>query len=164
MIKYEVNERKGWVRAYFVTKDMEDDRTLYQRIIWAADIKNYFDKKFKGFINVVPYIEDIIVRKTSFTGWAQCHPGDKFNAEVGKKLARARLFRKYNDVRLRILRNLLVDADEMMRRIVLDGFELVESNKSLLEGETLQRKYAAEASEEMYFFPLLARAKNIKQN
>lgn len=62
-------------------------------------------------------------RKDSLYGVAKCHPNDKFDFEVGKKLAKARLLDNYyriqNDISQEVIKRIRHQLNSMFRSFCL---------------------------------------------
>ena len=95
-IKYNINEEKGIVVAYFDggKPNVKEHMTykMLKLIYYTYDITKYIDKEFAE-------LDD-----SYFVGKAKVNlaAGDKFNADIGKFLAKDRLIRKHRKLEKRI--------------------------------------------------------------
>ena len=104
-IKYNINEEKGTVVAYFdggkqnVKEHMK--YKMLKLIYYTYDIAKYIDKEFAE-------LDD-----SYFVGKAKVNleAGDTFNADIGKFLAKDRLIRKHRKLEKRIA-NKIADVIE----------------------------------------------------
>ena len=95
-IKYNINEEKGTVVAYFDggKQNVKEHMTykMLKLIYYTYDIAKYSDKEFAE-------LDD-----SYFVGKAKVNleAGDTFNADIGKFLAKDRLIRKHRKLERRI--------------------------------------------------------------
>lgn len=124
-IRYFVNEngRHGKTVACTIYVDPKDVKYEYERIMDKVDHVMSIPMYMLG-----PEIEI----NTSYTGKAVCHPEDKFDLELGKRLAKTRALKKYNDAKLKRFLKLYDAQNELRDRLcrTLDFYEarLVEND------------------------------------
>jgi len=74
--------------------------SINDRLCWEFDIvDNIFTRYIKeDFMLPLIYniVHDCLDKRSNFEGRAKCHPSDVFDVEIGKKLAKERLLKKYN--------------------------------------------------------------------
>lgn len=89
-IKYFVNEEKRTVVAYI--EGCRDD---------AYDEVSRISETYGVYISSYSEASKM---PNSFRGISKCHPDDEWNEEIGKKVARRKLFIAYNEAKLNAIR------------------------------------------------------------
>lgn len=108
-IKYYVNRENGVVVA-----KLEDMRRENSEMCAHFNLFDFwgFDKltnKINNYVNSFP---------DSYVGIARCYPGDVFDEERGKELARARLLIKVNNTKAKIAHYVIKQLDEVKDTIL----------------------------------------------
>lgn len=103
-IKYYINHENGIVVA-----KLDDMRRENSEMCAHFSLFNFwgfdeFSDKMIRYINTFP---------DSYVGMAKCHPGDNFDEERGKELARARLLVKVNNAKAKIMHHYMKQIDEI---------------------------------------------------
>ena len=115
MIKYEVNEDKRTVAAYFDEAAEGETIRLCNEIESAFNDYNYNSSKklteieIYGVRNLAKKIKKGFDK---FVGIAKCHPDDKFDVEKGKLVARDRLLYKWRTYKDRVFLQVIKELDE----------------------------------------------------
>lgn len=84
MIKYNVVGNKVYARF---TGDKPDSYQLVCKFIKNKDLSDYYKNKIKKYADKLT--------EHGLVGVAKCSPEDEFDLETGKRIAKARLFKKY---------------------------------------------------------------------
>lgn len=109
-MKYIINEDKKVVVAII-------EETKY-------DVINYIKANYKEPVNFGNMYDKLLLNET-YKGIARCHPDDKFDAEKGKMIARARAIykhdlafnkavKKYFDIKTAILKKIKKHSNEKL--------------------------------------------------
>lgn len=109
-IKYYVNRDNGVVVAKLDNLRLENSNMcssffdMYN--LWSFD---KFTNKVNDYINSFP---------DAYVGIARCYPGDVFDEDRGKELARARLLIKVNNTKAKIAHYVIKQLDEVKDTIL----------------------------------------------
>ena len=105
-IKYYVNRDNGVVVAKLDNLRLENSKMC----------SSFFDLyDFWSFDRLTNYINSF---PDSYVGIARCYPGDVFDEERGKELARARLLIKVNNTKAKIAHYVIKQLDEVKDTIL----------------------------------------------
>lgn len=100
MIKFNVVEKRGKVVAYL--NNCQDDAY------------NILRKRLPEYIHID---KNAVKMRSMFRASAKCHPEDKFDAEKGKEIAKARAIEKYDMAMAKVLNKVACDLDEYLEYI-----------------------------------------------
>lgn len=105
MIKYNVNEEKGTVVAYFDGGKQYIENCIYDRMYKLTE-HNYI---FSGIIEKIIRGEFVGLDSSYFVGKSKVNfdAGDKFDLDIGKIMAHDRLLNKYHKLEKRIANKII---------------------------------------------------------
>ena len=107
MIRYYVNEEEKVVVASFdKNNDSHDSRETVLEYLLNDVIKIFGNSNKRIIVNVDTLFYHLIHKynkRMGMSGLARCHDEDKWNEEIGKRIARDRLMRKYNNLKFDIV-------------------------------------------------------------
>ena len=107
MIRYYINEEEKVVVASFdKDNDSHDSRETVLEYLLNDVIKIFGNSNKRIIMNVDTLFYRLINKynkRMGMSGLARCHDEDKWNEEVGKRIARDRLMRKYNNLKFDIV-------------------------------------------------------------
>ena len=107
MIRYYVNEEEKVVVASFdKDNDSHDSRETVLEYLLNDVIKIFSNSNKRIIVNVDTLFYRLINKynkRMGMSGLARCHDEDKWNEEIGKRIARDRLMRKYNNLKFDIV-------------------------------------------------------------
>ena len=107
MIRYYVNEKEKVVVASFdKDNDKHDSRETVFEYLFNDIIKIFGNSNKRIIINIDTLFYRLIQKynkRMGMSGLARCHEDDEWNEEIGKRIARDRLMRKYNNLKFDIV-------------------------------------------------------------
>ena len=107
MIRYYVNEEEKVVVASFdKDNDSHDSRETVLEYLFNDIAKIFMNSNKRIVINIDTLFYRLINKynkRMGMSGLARCHDEDKWNEEIGKRIARDRLMRKYNNLKFDIV-------------------------------------------------------------
>lgn len=107
MIRYYINEEEKVVVASFdKDNDSHDSRETVLEYLLNDVIKIFSNSNKRVIVNVDTLFYHLIHKynkRMGMSGLARCHEEDKWNEEIGKRIARDRLMRKYNNLKFDIV-------------------------------------------------------------
>ena len=122
MIKYYVNEKEKVVVASFdKNNDSHDSRETVLEYLLNDVIKIFGNSNKRIIVNVDTLFYHLIHKynkRMGMSGLARCHNEDKWDEEVGKKIARDRLMRKYNNLKFDIVCEIERQVKDVLTTIV----------------------------------------------
>lgn len=107
MIRYYVNEEKKVVVASFdKDNDQHDSRETVFEYLFNDIVKIFNNSNKRIVINIDTLFYRLLNKynkRMGMSGLARCHEEDEWNEEIGKRIARDRLMRKYNNLKFDIV-------------------------------------------------------------
>lgn len=116
MIRYAINEDKGFVTAYFSEDARDHMFNLFAEIDRVFSDYNHSVQKGHRHIDIgicsgLKLPQKVMKGFEKFVGRAKCHPDDKFDVEKGKLVARDRLLYKWRKYKDRVLLQVIKELD-----------------------------------------------------
>ena len=115
MIKYNVNEEKRVVVAYFDGS----------RDFWEGALDNMLYKLENPTWDTIRIDNCISTRiineQTNLQGVAKCHPHDTFDVEKGKQIAKSKLLDKWTAIRKRTLKEDMAEEEKEYKRFMFNA-------------------------------------------
>ena len=107
MIRYYINEEEKVIVASFdKNNDSHDSRETVLEYLLNDVIKIFSNSNKRIIVNADTLFYNLIHKynkRMGISGLARCHSEDKWNEEIGKRIARDRLMRKYNNLKFDIV-------------------------------------------------------------
>lgn len=107
MIRYYVNKEKKVVVASFdKDNDSHDSRETVFEYLFNDIAKIFMNSNKRIVVNIDTLLYRLINKynkRMGMSGLARCHEEDEWNEEIGKRIARDRLMRKYNNLKFDIV-------------------------------------------------------------
>lgn len=96
----------------------EENKTITAKMRTDCLVNDVYDAMGRWSLGIASNIyKNQELQRKYFEGTAKCSPEDKFDIELGKKLARARMLKKYYKVRTNIFNQIAEEYSHYLTRI-----------------------------------------------